>query len=55
MRDIEVVMTQDNRPVVKLVLLARSKPHPRFGSAIRLIVTSEDGDVPLEDFTDSMP
>ena len=31
MSGIEVVITQDNRPVVKLVTLARSKPNPRLG------------------------
>ncbi len=54
MSGIEVVITQDNRPVVKLVPLARSKPHPRFGSAAGLITMSEDFDAPLEDFKDYM-
>ena len=51
---IEVIITQDNRPVVKLVPLAPSKPHPRFGSAAGLITMSEDFDAPLEDFKDYM-
>jgi prevent-host-death family protein len=49
-RGIEVVITQDNRPVVKLVPLAPSKSHPRFGSAVGLTPMSEDFDAPLEDF-----
>ena len=52
MSGIEVVITKDDRPVVKLVPLARSKPHPRFGSAAGLITMSEDFDAPLEDFKD---
>jgi prevent-host-death family protein len=53
-RGIEVVITQDNQPVVKLVPLALSKPQPRFGSAAGLITMSEDFDAPLEDFKDYM-
>jgi prevent-host-death family protein len=54
MSGIEVVLTQDNRPVVKLVPLAPSMPHPRFGSAAGLITMSEDFDAPPEDFRDYM-
>jgi prevent-host-death family protein len=53
-RGIEVVITKDNQPVVKLVPLAPSTPHPRFGSAAGLITMSEDFDAPLEDFKDYM-
>jgi prevent-host-death family protein len=55
MSGIEVVITKDDRPAVKLVPLAPSKPHPRFGSAAGLIAMSEDFDAPLEDFKDYMP
>jgi prevent-host-death family protein len=54
MSGIEVVITRENRPVVKLVPLARSMPHPRFGSAAGLIAMSDDFDAPLEDFKDYM-
>jgi prevent-host-death family protein len=54
MSGIEVVITKDSRPVVKLVPLAPSKPYPRFGSAAGLITMSEDFDAPLEDFKDYM-
>jgi prevent-host-death family protein len=54
-RGIEVVITKDNQPVVKLVPLAPSKPHLRFGSAAGKITMSEDFDAPLEDFKDYMP
>jgi prevent-host-death family protein len=53
-RGIEVVITKDNRPIVKLVPLTPSKPHPRFGSAAGLITMSDDFDAPLEDFKDYM-
>lgn len=51
---VEVVITKDDRPVVKLVPLSQSKPHPQFGSAAGLITMSEDFDAPLEDFKDYM-
>ncbi len=54
MSGVEVVITKGDRPVVKLVPLAQSKPHPRFGSAAGLITMSEDFDAPLEDFKDYM-
>ena len=54
MSGIEVVLTKDNRPVVKLVPLAPSMPRPRFGSAAGLITMSEDSDAPLADFKDYM-
>jgi prevent-host-death family protein len=51
---VEVVITKDNRPVVKLVPLRPGRPHPRFGSAAGLITMSEDFDAPPEDFKDYM-
>jgi prevent-host-death family protein len=54
MSGIEVVIARENRPVVKLVPLAQSMPHPRFGSAAGLIAMSDDFDAPLEDFKDYM-
>jgi prevent-host-death family protein len=55
MSGIEVVITQDNQPVVKLVPLAWNKPRPRFGSAAGLIAMSEDFDALLEGFKDDLP
>ena len=46
----EVVITKGDRPVVKLVPVAGTKPLPRFGSARGLITMTEDFDEPLEDF-----
>lgn len=47
----EIVITKDERPVVKLVPVKRRR---RAGSAKGLITISEDFDEPLEDFKDYM-
>lgn len=54
MSGVEVVITKDDRPLVKLVPLAQAKPRPQFGSAAGLITMSDDFDAPLEDFNDYM-
>ena len=50
----EVVITREDRPVVKLVPIAGIKAQPRFGSAKGLIAMSDDFDEPLEDFSEYM-
>ncbi|MGA9996191.1 MAG: type II toxin-antitoxin system prevent-host-death family antitoxin [Pyrinomonadaceae bacterium] len=50
----EVVITQNDQPVLKLVPIAHSKPRPQFGSAKGLITMSDDFDEPLEDFEEYM-
>lgn len=50
----EVVITKNDRPVVKLVPIPGTKPRPRFGSAKGLIQMAEDFDAPLEDFNEYM-
>ncbi|MDJ0735415.1 MAG: DUF2281 domain-containing protein [Nostocaceae cyanobacterium] len=50
----EVVITRENEPLIKLVLISETKPRPRFGSAKGLIEISEDFDQPLEDFREYM-
>ncbi len=50
----EVVITREDRPVVKLVSIAGIKAQPRFGSAKGLITMSDDFDEPLEDFSEYM-
>ncbi|MGD0949231.1 MAG: type II toxin-antitoxin system prevent-host-death family antitoxin [Candidatus Binatia bacterium] len=50
----EVVLTRDDRPVVKLVPVAASKARPLFGSAKGLITIADDFDAPLEDFDEYM-
>lgn len=46
----EVVFTQNNLPIAKLVAVRQEKPRPQFGSAKDLFVMAEDFDEPLEDF-----
>ncbi|NEO98957.1 MAG: type II toxin-antitoxin system Phd/YefM family antitoxin [Symploca sp. SIO2E9] len=50
----EVLITKDNKPVVKLVPILITKPRPQFGSAKGLVTMSDDFDEPLEDFRDYM-
>jgi prevent-host-death family protein len=50
----EIVITQQNIPVVKLVSIPRSKPRAQFGSAKGLITMSDDFDAPLDDFKEYM-
>ena len=46
----EVVFTQNNLPIAKLVAVPQEKPRPQFGSAKGLFVMAEDFSEPLEDF-----
>jgi len=46
----EVVFTQNNLPVAKLVAVRQAKPRPQFGSAKGLFVIADDFNEPLEDF-----
>ncbi len=46
----EVILTKNDRPVVKLVPVATPKAQPVFGSANGLITVADDFDAPLEDF-----
>jgi antitoxin (DNA-binding transcriptional repressor) of toxin-antitoxin stability system len=50
----EVIITQNDEPVLKLVRIATSKPRRQSGSAKGLISLSEDFDEPLEDFREYM-
>ena len=50
----EVVITKEDRPIVKLVPVGGTKGQPRFGSAKGLITMSDDFDEPLEDFGEYM-
>ena len=51
----EVIITQDDRPVVKLVPMTEGKPRRRSGSARGLIKMADDFDAPLEDFHEYAP
>jgi prevent-host-death family protein len=46
----EIIITQDSRPIARLVSLPGVKPKPQFGSARGLIQMADDFDAPLEDF-----
>ena len=46
----EVIFTQNDLPVAKLVAVLNGTPRPQFGSAKGLFVMSEDFNAPLEDF-----
>ena len=50
----EVIITQDNKPVIQLVYLMDATPIPKFGSAKGLIVIADDFEEPLDDFKDYM-
>jgi antitoxin (DNA-binding transcriptional repressor) of toxin-antitoxin stability system len=56
MRGEEVIITKDERSVVKLVPLPTEKKHypAKAGTAIGLVTVAEDFDEPLEDFKDYM-
>ena len=46
----EIVFTENDQPVAKLVAVRPEKPRPQLGSAKGLIILSDDFDAPLEDF-----
>jgi antitoxin (DNA-binding transcriptional repressor) of toxin-antitoxin stability system len=46
----EIVFTQNDLPVAKLIAVRQEKPRPQFGSAKGLFTMAEDFDAPLEDF-----
>ena len=50
----EIVITEGDQPVAKLVGVARSMSR-RAGSAKGLITIADDFDAPLDDFADYMP
>ena len=46
----EIVFTQNDLPVAKLVAVNQEKLRPQFGSAKGMFTLAEDFDAPLEDF-----
>ncbi|MEG4625157.1 DUF2281 domain-containing protein [Microcoleus sp. w1-18aA5] len=47
----EIAITQDNQPVVKLVVIPKqAKPNRQAGSAKGMVWMSDDFDEPLEEF-----
>ncbi len=51
----EVIITQNNEPVLKLVRVSQIKKRRQSGTARGLIKMSDDFDEPLEDFREYMP
>lgn len=49
----EVVITEHNRPIARLVPTA--KPQPQFGSCQGMLTIVEEDDEHLKDFKDYMP
>nr|AUN37150.1 hypothetical protein [uncultured bacterium] len=47
---VEVVISKDEQPIIKLVPVSENKPRRRAGSARGLIKMSDDFDQPLENF-----
>jgi antitoxin (DNA-binding transcriptional repressor) of toxin-antitoxin stability system len=50
----EIIITQNDQPILKLVSISNTKPRRQSGSAKGLITMSEDFDEPLEDFAEYM-
>ncbi len=50
----EVVITQDEQPVLKLARIPAAQPRRRSGSARGLITMADDFAEPLEDFAEYM-
>lgn len=46
----EIIFTQNDLPVAKLVAVNSEKPRPQFGSAKGMFTLAADFDAPLEDF-----
>ncbi|NWF60747.1 MAG: DUF2281 domain-containing protein [Fischerella sp.] len=50
----EVIITQNNQPILKLVRFTQAKKRRQSGSAKGLIWISPDFDQPMEDFAEYM-
>jgi prevent-host-death family protein len=50
----EVIITKNNKPVIKLTPVSPVKKPRQPGSAKGLVIISDDFDEPLEDFKDYM-
>jgi prevent-host-death family protein len=50
----EVVITQNDQPVLKLVPISSNKSRRQSGSAKGLLTIADDFDEPLEDFAEYM-
>lgn len=50
----EVIITQEGKPIVKLVPLKKVQKERKFGTARGLIKISDDFDKPIDDFKEYM-
>jgi len=50
----EVIITQNDEPILKLARVLSPKPRRQSGSARGMISMSDDFDAPLEDFNEYM-
>lgn len=50
----EIIITQNDQPVLKLTPISDAKPRRPSGSAKGLITMSDDFNAPLEDFAEYM-
>lgn len=51
----EIIITQENRPLAKLVPTAEGGPRPQFGSCKGMLTIVADDDEHLEHFKEYMP
>jgi prevent-host-death family protein len=51
----EIVITQENRPLARLVPTSESRPRPQFGSCKGMLTIISDDDEHLEHFKEYMP
>jgi prevent-host-death family protein len=51
----EIVITQENRPVARLIPTVENKPRPQFGSCKGMLTIVSDDDEHLEHFKEYMP
>jgi prevent-host-death family protein len=51
----EIVITQENRPLARLVPTGESRPRPQFGSCKGMLTIVSDDDEHLEHFKEYMP
>ena len=51
----EVVITEGDRPLARLLPAAANKPQPQFGSCKGMLTIVSDDDEHLEDFKEYMP
>jgi prevent-host-death family protein len=48
----DVVITQNNMAIIKMVSISNNKRNAVFGTAQGLIIMSDDFDAPIDDFKD---